>query len=141
MFNDLAITGDLSLQAAIKTVQSDVQLPQSTTFPFNVRGVARDALMVATVVAGVTVPELVPALALTSAGLYLEMQFNNAPSGASGNRFVVEESNLFNQIQTAFNSAIYGHGILETIVLTDWNKLQTIGTKIEDATNSSSPWF
>jgi hypothetical protein len=86
VFYVLAIRGDLSLQAAITTVQSDVQLPQSTTLPFNVRGVARDVLMVATVVAGATVPEFVPALALTSAGLYLEMQFNNAPSGASGNQ-------------------------------------------------------
>lgn len=141
VFNDLAITGDLSLQAAIKTVQSDVQLPQSTTLPFNVVGVIRDAVMVATVVAGVVQPELVPGLALESAGLYLGMQFNNAPSGASGNQFVTEESNLFNQIQTAFNSAIYGHGILETIVLTDWNKLQTIGTNIENAESSSSAWF
>ena len=141
VINDLAITGDLSLQTAINTVQSDVQLPQSTQLPFNVRGVARDILMVATVVAGATVPEVVPALALTSAGVYLEMQFNNAPSGASGNQFVVEEAKLFNQIQTAFDSAKYGNGILETIVLTDWNNLQTIGTNIELATNSSSAWF
>ncbi len=141
VFNDLAITGDLSLQAAITTVQSDVQLPQSTTLPFNVVGVTRDAVMIATVVAGAVQPELVPGFALLNAGLYLGMQFNNASSGASGNQFVTEETNLFNQIQTAFNSAIYGHGILETIVLTDWNKLQTIGTKIEDASSSSSAWF
>lgn len=141
VINDLAITGDLSLQSAITTVQLDVQLPQSTTLPFNVRGVARDVLMVATVVAGAVQPELVPALSLASAGIYLEMQFNNAPSGASGNQFVTEEVNLFNQIQTAFNSAKYGNGILETIVLTDWNKLQTIGTNIENASSSSSAWF
>jgi hypothetical protein len=140
VINDLAITGDLSLQAAITTVQGDVQLPQSATLPFNVIGVTRDAVMVATIV-GAVQPELVPIFTLTNAGLYLMMQFNNAPSGASGNQFVTEEVNLFNQIQTAFNAAKYGNGILETIVLTDWNKLQTIGTNIENASSSSSAWF
>lgn len=141
VISDLAITGDLSLQTAITNVQSDVQLPQSTQLPFNPVGVIRDAVMVATIVAGAVQPELVPAFAGTNTVLYLLMQFNNAPSGASGNQFVAEEGQLFNQIQTAFKSAKYGNGILETIVLTDWIKLQTIGTNIENASSSSSAWF
>ncbi len=129
------------LQAAYSAVQTDVDLPPSMSAPpFNILGLWRDALMVAQVVAGGIQPELVPVIATANALLYLQMQFNNTPAGASNNQVLATVGDLATQINSSLSAGIASFGVLENLLLTDWSKLQTIGTKIQNA-QSGSPWF
>jgi hypothetical protein len=133
------LTNDL--QSAYSAVQTDVQLPAGMSAPpFNILGVWRDALMVAQIVAGGLQPELVPVIATGNALLYLQMQFNNTPTGASNNQVVATVGNLATQIGNSLSSGLASFGVLENLLLTDWIKLQTIGTKIQNA-QQGSPWF
>jgi len=138
---DSAILNQINLATAYMNVQNDVQLPPSMSVSaVNVLGVLRDALMVGQIVAGGVEPELVPAFAVMNAGLYLEMQFNNTPAGASNNQILSTYANLESDIVKALTSGLANGGVLEDLVLTDWNKLSTIGTNLENA-KSGDAWF
>lgn len=139
---DLAIGESSMLANAYTQVEKDVQPDTSAATALKVLGVVRDALMVAQVVVGVVNPLAAAPIALGNAAIYIALQVNKAPSGADGNDIVATEGALFQQIGDAFTAGLAGNGQMETIVLSDWNKLNTIGTKIEDANSSSSgPWF
>ena len=47
---------------------------------------------------------------------------------------------LETQIGNAFSSGLANFGVLESLLLTNWNKLNSIGTDIQNA-QSGSPWF
>lgn len=138
---NIVILNQMNLGAAYMNVQTDVQLPPSMSVsPVNVLGVLRDALMVGQIVAGGVEPELVPAFAVMNATLYLGMQFNNTPAGASNNQILSTYANLESDIAGAFTSGLANGGVLENLLLTDWNKVQTIGTNIENAQEGGA-WF
>jgi hypothetical protein len=130
-----------TLQSAYSDVQADVALPPSTSAgPFNIQGVWRDSLMIAQVVAGALQPELVPYIALGNAMLYLQMQVNKTPTGASNNEVIATVGDLATQINASLSTGIASFGVLQKLLLTDWVKLQAIGTKIQNA-QQGSPWF
>ncbi len=138
---DSAILSQMNLNPAYMNVQNDVQLPPSMSIsPVNVLGVLRDALMFGQIVAGGVEPEVVPAFAAMNALIYLGMQFNNTPAGASNNQILSTYAKLESDIATAFTSGLANGGVLENLVLTDWNKLSMIGTNLENA-KSGSAWF
>ncbi len=138
---NIVILNQMNLGTAYMNVQTDVQLPPSMSVsPVNVLGVLRDALMVGQIVAGGVDPELVPAFAVTNALLYLGMQFNNTPAGASNNQILSTYANLESDIAGAFTSGLANGGVLENLLLTDWNKLLTIGTNLENAKEGGA-WF
>jgi hypothetical protein len=68
------------------------------------------------------------------------MQFNNKPTGASKNQVLSTFGDLESDIGKAFASGLGNGGVLENLLLTDWNKLHTIGTKIQNA-DEGSAWF
>jgi hypothetical protein len=76
-------------------------------------------------------PELVPAFALMNAEIYLEMQFNARGSKQQSDFLHICQSRI--DTDRAFTSGLANGGVLENLVLTDWNKLNTIGTNLENA--------
>jgi hypothetical protein len=131
------LTNDLL--SAYSDVQSDVKLPPSTSAgPFNITGVWRDALMIVQIVAPPT--PLSPFLSIANAMLYLQMQVNKTPTGASNNEVLATVGDLATQINASLSTGIASFGVLERLLLTDWTKLQTIGTNIQNA-QQGSPWF
>jgi hypothetical protein len=138
---DSAILDQMNLGTAYMDVQTDVQLPPSTSVSsVNVLGVIRDALMVGQIIAGGVAPELIPAFAVMNATIYLGMQFNYTPQGASKNQILSTYAKLESDTAGAFTSGLANGGVLENLLLTDWNKLQTVGTNIENAKEGSA-WF
>lgn len=138
---NIVILNQMNLGTAYMNVQTDVQLPPSMSVsPVNVLGVLRDALMVGQIISGGVEPELVPAFAVMNALIYLQMQFNNTPAGASNNQILSTYANLESDIAGAFTSGLAKGGVLENLLLTDWNRLLTIGTNIENAQKGGA-WF
>jgi hypothetical protein len=133
----LAIELGNDLTTAYSQVQTDVQLPPSMSASVNILGVTRDGLMVAQIVAGVVQPELAPLFALGNSLLYLQMQFNKTPAGKSNNQVLSTVGELASEINTVLSTGIAKFGVLQGLLLTDWNKLLTIGTKIQ---NAQGPW-
>ncbi len=129
------------LLSAYAAVQADVQLPPSTpALPVDILGVVRDTLMVAKIVATSLQPELIPVIATANALVYLQMQFNNKTTGASNNQVLATVGDLATQVNASLSTGIAKLGVLENLLLTDWMKLQTIGTKIQNA-QEGGPWY
>jgi hypothetical protein len=136
-----AILNQLNLATTYMNVRNDVQLPPSMSVsPVNVLGVLRDALMVGQIIAGGVEPEVVPAFAAMNALIYLGMQFNNTPAGASNNQILSTYANLESDITKAFTSGLAEGGVLENLVLSDWNRLNTVGTNLENA-KPGGAWY
>lgn len=135
-----AIKEQDDLNSAYADVQADVQLPPATTASVNILGLFRDGLMIGQIVGAFAAPELAPAFAVESAVVYGVMQVNKSSKGASNNQVLATYGELASQIGAQYVNAFGQAAVLENILLTDWNKLQTIGTKIENAQQGSA-WY
>ncbi|MBN9692592.1 MAG: hypothetical protein J0M24_20275 [Verrucomicrobia bacterium] len=130
LLNDFAIDQNSDLVSALGNVSQQVPVPTTSNVGYDLEAVVK--FLVQSAAAIETDGASKAALGVLNAVLGFGLAKNRSPAGNTENALLVEASELSSQIQGLFNNGLLGMGILFKELLSDWGKLQTVGSLAQE---------